>query len=101
MCSGWGADRCGVGLNVGQSVGKSAINASVVSQHRFDPATDIVLAAIESGGPGRLTSGIAAINWWRGQKYYDPGDWRGTWRLDGGGALMNQGVHTMDLLIAA
>jgi UDP-N-acetyl-2-amino-2-deoxyglucuronate dehydrogenase len=74
---------------------------SVVSQHRFDPATEIVLAAIESGGLGRLTSGIAAINWWRGQKYYDSGDWRGTWRLDGGGALMNQGVHTVDLLVAA
>jgi predicted dehydrogenase len=74
---------------------------SVVSQHRFDPATEIVLAAIESGGLGRLTSGIAAINWWRGQKYYDSGDWRGTWHLDGGGALMNQGVHTVDLLVAA
>lgn len=74
---------------------------SVVSQHRFDPATEIVLAAIESGGLGQLTSGIAAINWWRGQKYYDSGDWRGTWRLDGGGALMNQGVHTVDLLVAA
>lgn len=36
-----------------------------------------------------------------GQSYYDSGDWRGTWELDGGGALMNQGVHTVDLLVAA
>ncbi|WP_067498903.1 Gfo/Idh/MocA family protein [Actinoplanes sp. TFC3] len=74
---------------------------TVISQHRFDPATERVLAAIERGELGRLTSGIAAIDWWRGQSYYDSGDWRGTWELDGGGALMNQGVHTVDLLVAA
>ena len=74
---------------------------SVISQHRFDPATDIAVAAIEAGELGRLTSGIASIDWWRGQSYYDSGDWRGTWALDGGGAMMNQGVHTVDLLIAA
>ena len=74
---------------------------SVISQHRFDPATDIAVAAIEAGELGRLTSGIASIDWWRGQTYYDSGDWRGTWELDGGGAMMNQGVHTVDLLIAA
>ena len=74
---------------------------SVISQHRFDPATEIAVAAIEAGELGRLTSGIASIDWWRGQSYYDSGDWRGTWELDGGGAMMNQGVHTVDLLIAA
>jgi predicted dehydrogenase len=74
---------------------------TVISQHRFDPSTEQVLAAIERGSLGRITSGIASIDWWRGQSYYDSGDWRGTWELDGGGALMNQGVHTVDLLIAA
>ncbi|MEU4235984.1 Gfo/Idh/MocA family oxidoreductase [Actinoplanes sp. NPDC026619] len=74
---------------------------TVISQHRFDPATEKTLAAIERGDFGRLTSGIASIDWYRSQGYYDSGDWRGTWELDGGGALMNQGVHTVDLLIAA
>jgi predicted dehydrogenase len=74
---------------------------TVISQHRFDPSTETVLAAIARGELGRLTSGIASIDWWRGQSYYDSGDWRGTWELDGGGALMNQGVHTVDLLVAA
>jgi UDP-N-acetyl-2-amino-2-deoxyglucuronate dehydrogenase len=74
---------------------------TVISQHHFDPSTEVVLAAINNGELGRLTSGIAAIDWWRGQSYYDSGDWRGTWELDGGGALMNQGVHTVDLLVAA
>lgn len=74
---------------------------TVISQHRFDASTEIALAAIHRGELGRLTSGIAAVDWWRGQSYYDSGDWRGTWALDGGGALMNQGVHTVDLLVAA
>ncbi|WP_433291934.1 Gfo/Idh/MocA family protein [Actinoplanes sp. CA-030573] len=80
---------------------KAGTLVTVISQHRFDPATEKVLAAIEAGELGRLTSGIASIDWWRGQSYYDSGGWRGTWELDGGGALMNQGVHTVDLLIAA
>ena len=74
---------------------------TVISQHRFDPSTEIVVDAVTTGGFGRLSSGIASIDWWRGQSYYDSGDWRGTWALDGGGALMNQGVHTVDLLVAA
>jgi predicted dehydrogenase len=80
---------------------KAGTLVTVVSQHRFDAATEDVLAAIARGELGRLTSGIASIDWWRTQGYYDSGEWRGTWELDGGGALMNQGVHTVDLLIAA
>ncbi|MEU7906500.1 Gfo/Idh/MocA family oxidoreductase [Actinoplanes sp. NPDC049118] len=80
---------------------KAGTLVTVVSQHRFDPATEATLAAIDRGELGRITSGIASIDWWRGQSYYDSGSWRGTWDLDGGGALMNQGVHTVDLLVAA
>jgi len=80
---------------------KAGTLVTVISQHRFDPSTEQTLAAIQRGEFGRLTSGIASIDWWRGQSYYDSGDWRGTWELDGGGALMNQGVHTVDLLVAA
>jgi UDP-N-acetyl-2-amino-2-deoxyglucuronate dehydrogenase len=79
---------------------RAGTQVAVISQHRFDPATEVALAAIGNGELGRLTSGIASIDWWRGQTYYDSGDWRGTWELDGGGALMNQGVHTVDLLVA-
>ena len=73
---------------------------TVISQHRFDASTEITLRAIAEGALGRVTSATAAVDWWRGQSYYDSGGWRGTWELDGGGALMNQGVHTVDLLIA-
>jgi predicted dehydrogenase len=72
---------------------------SVISQHRFDPATVAVSSAIADGRFGRLTSAVATVPWWRGQDYYDSAGWRGTLALDGGGALMNQGVHTLDLLL--
>jgi predicted dehydrogenase len=45
-----------------------------------------------------LTLCSAYIKWWRSQEYYDSGAWRGTWQLDGGGALMNQGIHAIDML---
>ena len=73
--------------------------ATVISQHRFDPASVAVHDAVVRGDLGRLTSGVATVPWWRSQAYYDSGDWRGTWALDGGGSLMNQGIHTVDLLL--
>jgi len=78
---------------------KSGRVVSVISQHRFDPASVVVAAAAHGGGFGRLTSAVASVAWWRSQEYYDSGKWRGTWELDGGGAVMNQGVHTVDLLV--
>ncbi|MEV7604072.1 Gfo/Idh/MocA family oxidoreductase [Paenarthrobacter sp. NPDC089322] len=73
--------------------------ASVISQHRFDPASVAVDKARKAGRFGRLTSAIASVSWYRSQGYYDSGAWRGTWAMDGGGAVMNQGVHTVDLLL--
>lgn len=76
------------------------LSVSVVSQHRFDPATLGVLELAKTEQFGRITTGIASIAWWRSQEYYDSAPWRGTWAEDGGGALMNQGVHTLDLMLA-
>jgi UDP-N-acetyl-2-amino-2-deoxyglucuronate dehydrogenase len=73
--------------------------ATVISQHRFDPSSKYVASALGAGRLGRITSAIASIGRWRPQSYYDSASWRGTWAMDGGGAVMNQGVHTIDLLI--
>jgi UDP-N-acetyl-2-amino-2-deoxyglucuronate dehydrogenase len=81
-----------------EDAARRGIVSSVVSQHRFDPASAAVAAAVADGRMGRVTSAVASVAWWRGQEYYDSAQWRGTWALDGGGALMNQGVHTVDLL---
>jgi len=54
--------------------------------------------AVDAGRLGRITLGSAYVKWWRPQTYYDSAAWRGTRKLDGGGCLMNQGIHTIDLL---
>jgi UDP-N-acetyl-2-amino-2-deoxyglucuronate dehydrogenase len=71
---------------------------AVVSQHRFDVATLAVHRAISTQQFGRLTTGSAEVRWWRSQSYYDSGGWRGTRELDGGGVLINQAIHSIDLL---
>ncbi|WP_434318050.1 Gfo/Idh/MocA family protein [Leifsonia sp. P73] len=86
-------------LALSQRAEQDGLVVSVISQHRFDPASRVVAEAAHSGAFGRLTSGLASVAWWRSQEYYDSGQWRGTWELDGGGAVMNQGVHTVDLLV--
>jgi UDP-N-acetyl-2-amino-2-deoxyglucuronate dehydrogenase len=71
---------------------------TVISQHRFDAASILAHQKITAGELGKIVLATADVKWWRTQGYYDSGDWRGTWATDGGGALMNQGVHTVDLL---
>ena len=80
---------------------RSGKTVAVISQHRFDRSTEKLLDAVRAGHLGTITSAIASHAWWRGQTYYDSGEWRGTWALDGGGAIMNQTVHTINLLITA
>jgi predicted dehydrogenase len=53
---------------------------------------------VTAGRFGRLTLGETTCKWWRPQSYYDEGGWKGTRALDGGGALMNQAIHNVDLL---
>jgi len=65
---------------------------------RFTDANMALAEAIASGRFGRIALADAQVKWWRSQQYYDSGGWRGTWSLDGGGALMNQAIHHVDLL---
>ena len=69
-----------------------------IMPRRFNPSTIEFKKAVDSGRFGKLTLADAYIKWYRTQEYYDSGEWRGTWALDGGGALMNQAIHTIDLL---
>ena len=74
--------------------------SSVISQHRFDTASEIVHEAALNKRFGTIATAMASTSWWRSQTYYDSADWRGTWQFDGGGALMNQGIHSVDLLLS-
>ncbi|MHB9863537.1 Gfo/Idh/MocA family protein [Streptomyces sp. YIM S03343] len=80
------------------SARKAGRTLAVISQHRFDPAARMLRRALDAGELGTVTSGLVEVPLWRGQSYYDSGDWRGSRALDGGGALLNQGVHAVDLI---
>jgi predicted dehydrogenase len=77
----------------------SGKQVSVISQHRFDPVSRELKALLQRNDLGTVFSINARIPWYRTQEYYDSGEWRGTWKMDGGGALMNQGIHTLDLIL--
>ena len=72
---------------------------AAVLNRRFHPGMDAFKKATEEGRFGTLTNASAYVKWYRDQAYYDSAGWRGTWALDGGGALMNQSIHTVDSLL--
>jgi predicted dehydrogenase len=76
----------------------AGVSLSTIFPSRFTAANLRLKEAVSAGRFGRLTLGDTYVKWWRTQEYYDSGGWRGTWELDGGGALMNQAIHNVDLL---
>ncbi|MGQ0675600.1 MAG: Gfo/Idh/MocA family protein, partial [Rhodospirillales bacterium] len=77
----------------------AGVRLGMVLQHRFRPAAVAVKRAVEAGALGRLAHCSVAVPWWRPQQgYYDqPG--RGTLQRDGGGVLITQAIHTLDLVL--
>ncbi len=70
----------------------------VIFQIRNNPIIREAKKAIDEGKFGKLILGNFSVKWYRDQAYYDAGGWRGTWAMDGGGSLMNQAVHTVDIM---
>jgi len=78
---------------------EAGVSLSVIFQYRFNRETLRLKRALDAGLFWRPVLGNALVHWHRTQEYYEEkGGWRGTWALDGGGALMNQSVHAIDLL---
>jgi predicted dehydrogenase len=77
---------------------EAGVTLGAIFPRRFQEPSRVLKDAIERGRFGRIVLGDVAIKWYRTQEYYDKGGWRGTWKFDGGGALMNQGIHGIDLL---
>lgn len=79
---------------------KSGKICAVVSQLRFSEVTEKVKNAIFADNLGKIVEIGLHMRYHRSREYYGNSSWRGTWKMDGGGALMNQGVHGVDLLIS-
>ena len=78
---------------------EAGVKLAVTLQSRFHESAQLIKQAVDGGRFGKITMGDAYVKWYRTQEYYDSGAWRGTWALDGGGALMNQAIHSVDLLL--
>ncbi|WP_215223736.1 Gfo/Idh/MocA family protein [Echinicola shivajiensis] len=78
---------------------ENGVVLGVVFQNRFNDGYLQLKKAVVKGKLGRLLMGNAHVNWFRNEEYYKSSDWKGTLRGDGGGALINQGIHTIDLLL--
>ncbi len=89
-------ERCDQIIDAVDAAGKKLI---VTFQSRFHRSSRLMKQAVDAGRFGTVTMGDAYVKWYRSQEYYDSGAWRGTWALDGGGALMNQAIHSVDLLV--
>ncbi|MBS4200556.1 Gfo/Idh/MocA family oxidoreductase [Bacillus sp. FJAT-49732] len=77
---------------------ENKVKLGCVYQRRMLDAAIITRKAIQEGKLGKLVLGDAYLKYYRSPEYYASAGWRGTWELDGGGALMNQGVHGIDLI---
>jgi UDP-N-acetyl-2-amino-2-deoxyglucuronate dehydrogenase len=78
---------------------KANVRLCCIFPSRFHDANRALKAAVDAGRFGRMTLGETTCKWWRSQAYYDEGGWKGTKALDGGGAMMNQAIHNVDLLL--
>jgi predicted dehydrogenase len=77
---------------------RAGVRLAVVFQHRFRPAALELARLVHEGRLGKLLSASATIRWWRSPEYFaQPG--RGTFARDGGGVLLTQAIHTLDLLL--
>ncbi|MBT5714954.1 Gfo/Idh/MocA family oxidoreductase, partial [Candidatus Poribacteria bacterium] len=81
-----------------EACAEAGVQLGGVFQSRFHETSALIRETLDSGRFGRLTLADATVKWWRDQAYYDDGGWKGTQALDGGGALMNQAIHAIDLI---
>ena len=78
---------------------QSGVQLGVIFQDRMKPHIRQLKSWVEQGLLGKVLFVDARVKWYRPPEYYADSRWRGTRALDGGGALINQGVHTVDLLL--
>lgn len=78
---------------------RAGVRLGVCFQHRFNYSTREIVQAVKTGQMGKLLFAAAQVYWYRSQEYYDGDAWRGYWATEGGGVLINQAIHSLDLLL--
>jgi len=70
----------------------------VIFQNRYNNGSMLIKETLQSGALGRILSGKAIVTWNRSDEYYSKSDWKGTWDKEGGGVIIDQAIHTLDLM---
>ena len=70
----------------------------VISQCRYNNSAQLVKRAVESGKLGKIISARSTLTWKRDDEYYSQSDWKGTWDKEGGGVVIDQAIHSIDLV---
>ncbi len=78
---------------------KNNVILSSIFQTRFYRAVQLIKEAYDAGRFGKIVLSSMQMRWFRDDNYYAGSSWHGTWKLDGGGVLMNQAVHSLDMLL--
>lgn len=78
---------------------QNGVKLAVIYQNRFSDGVKEMKNLLKNGKIGSVIMARASVKWFRNQEYYTKSSWRGTLKLDGGGAVINQAIHTIDLMI--
>ena len=81
-----------------QAAAENNVKLAGIFPSRFYAPVKVIKKAVDEGKFGRIVLADAYVKWYREHAYYDTSNWKGTWKYDGGGALMNQSIHAIDLL---
>ncbi len=77
---------------------KNGVNYGVIFQCRYNDASQLVKKTLESGELGKVISARSTLTWFRPDDYYNGSDWKGTWDKEGGGVIIDQAIHSLDLV---
>lgn len=77
---------------------KADVTLGVIFQNRYNPGSQLIKKMLEAGDLGTIKSGKLSVTWDRSDEYYQNSDWKGTWEQEGGGVVIDQAIHTMDLM---
>lgn len=77
---------------------KADVTLGVIFQNRYNPGSQLIKKMLEAGDLGAIKSGKLSVTWDRSDEYYQNSDWKGTWEQEGGGVVIDQAIHTMDLM---
>ena len=77
---------------------KSGKTLGVIFQNRYNAGSQLLKKCIENGMLGKIRAAKCNVTWCRTPEYYTGSDWKGTWEMEGGGAIIDQAIHTIDLM---